>query len=118
MNKGDAPYTLGTFGPLTLVATCSDDSGDEVATIKATTSADNLYFDAEDYDTDFDSNEAALEMTEYTSNSSNGWQTDYPRITNPAGGFSTFTDGYPVVNWVNHLGYDCYFEGYMVNNVA
>jgi hypothetical protein len=119
LHKGD-PNTTFTWGPLTFTFTCTNDGGDPRSIARLTTSVDNLWVDTSDGDDDYDFDvaEGSLDWSDYSTSSVDSYQNEKLMVSDPAGGFSVFTDGYHVGTWVNHVGYDCWYDGYLVNNAA
>jgi hypothetical protein len=121
MNIGDAAQTVGTLGPFTLTATCTD--GDPAADVdisaqlEITTTEDNsIAASDDDNDNDFDSGDAAVIWAGGDFENTPGGVVDYwseeseGHAASPSG---IALDGRSAV-YFNFAGAHCAFAGYLI----
>lgn len=116
MNKGPATKTLGTFGPLTFTASCSDDSGATDAVISLTTSA-NVDVDVFSGSmTALTPSSAPFEVAESDTTNPLDIQVEYPTVVEPGGAHFVMAGSGGLVAEANADGADCAFWGDLQND--
>jgi hypothetical protein len=116
MDVGQPERTVGTFGPFTFKATCSQPSTNaEAKFLVATSEANSIFNSNESWEPDFDPSDGFLVWDQSASEPPGGpaynpTNANVGHAASPSGaGILGFT---PVYNNVG--GFDCLFQGYLV----
>jgi len=116
MSRGDAPKTVASLGPFTLVGSCEPNSGKVLATLEAHTTAASSYFQSDPLtDRDWQPSETRTVVSLLADTGSRTEDSSQLKMFNTATGDYTYMgDGETVGVLVGFQGADCRFIGSVV----